>query len=574
MRRLKPSTGGSSAFRPPHPLLSFALTLVCALALAPAALAQGGAAHITLKLSRPLIRANGSSQTTATATVTDASGAPVTGEVVAISSSDFTQPSSPVPAADNGDGTYTSTITSSTTPGASTITAADVTSVLAPATATLTQYGRASSIRVVSVGPAAIPANGSSIASVTALVTDRAGDPVPGDSVAFSSKDPGETISGATDNGDGTYRATITASTAVGTASIVATDHSVAPAIVSAPAQLTQTASSGTTLSVLPSSTVATNQPVTLIAAVAGSPSGTITFYTGYVAIANCQGLSVSSSYPVATCETAFSASASPVFVTAAFGPASGSTGGSSQSQAVNVLAASTITSIRASDPSAHVGSPVTYTAFVAPSNQGPAIPSGSVKFIQDGKPLAHCSNVAVKASGGGPSAVCTLRYTTPGLRRVTAIYSGNQDFAGSASSSILVAVQALGRISSSMLWTFKYTRSYTTIASMLVNGVSLGTKVVVTCKGRGCPFAARVSAPSGGVRCSPSDKHRCRRGPIALAGEFHRSRLTVGTRITVQIRRPGWIGKYYSFLVLPSQTPQVRISCLAPGLSKPGIYC
>ncbi|MDQ6820232.1 MAG: Ig-like domain-containing protein [Actinomycetota bacterium] len=220
------------------------------------------------------------------------------------------------------------------------------------------------------------------------------------------------------------------------------------------------------------------------------------------------------------------------------------------------------------------MGSPVTYTAFVAPSNQGPAIPSGSVKFIQDGKPLAHCSNVAVKASGGGPSAVCTLRYTTPGLRRVTAIYSGNQDFAGSASSSILVAVQALGRISSSMLWTFKYTRSYTTIASMLVNGVSLGTKVVVTCKGRGCPFAARVSAPSGGVRCSPSDKHRCRRGPIALAGEFHRSRLTVGTRITVQIRRPGWIGKYYSFLVLPSQTPQVRISCLAPGLSKPGIYC
>ncbi len=548
--------------------------LLCGLALAPAAQAQGPAAQITLTLSPTLISADGSSQTTATATVTDASGMPIAGEVVAISSSDFRQSVSPVPATDNGDGTYTSTITSSTTPSASTITAADVSTPLAPASAALTQYGRATTIRIVSIAPAAIPANGASSAVVTADVTDRAGHPVPGDSVVFSSNDPGEIISGTTDNSDGSYSAAITASTTVGTASIVATDNSVAPAVVSNPAQLTQTASSGTTLSVLPSSTVSTNQPLTLIAAVAGSPAGAITFYNGYAPIANCQGLSVSSSNPVAVCEIAFAASASPVRVTAAFVPANGATGGSSQSQTVDVVAGSTTTSIRASNPSARVGRPVTYTASVAPSNQGPAIPSGSVRFIQGATALAHCSSVAVHASGGAPSASCTVRYTTPGIRQVTAIYSGNQDFGGSSSSPILVPVQALGRISSSMLWVFRFTPGYTTIASMSVNGVSLGTKVVVTCKGHGCPFARRVSAPSGGVRCTPSGKHRCGKGPIALAGAFHRNRLMVGTRITVAIRRPGWIGKFYSFVVVSGQTPQVRISCLAPGLSKPGIDC
>jgi hypothetical protein len=554
-------------------LLAVALTLLCGLVLAPAAQAQGPAAHITLKLSPPLIHAGGTSQTTATATVTGAAGTPVTGEVVAISSSDFRQAISPAAATDNGDGTYTSSITSSSSPGASTITAADVTSRLAPATATLAQSGAATSISIVSVAPAAIRANGASSAVVTASVTDGVG-PVAGDSVVFSSNDPGETISGAQDNGDGTYSATIRASTTVGTASIVATDNSVGPAIVSSPAPLTQTAGSGTTLSVLPSSRVSTNEPVSLIAAVGGSPAGTITFYDGYVPIANCQGLSVSSSNPVAVCEISFAASASLVVVSAAFVPASGSTGGSSQSQTVDVVAGSTTISIRASDPSARVGRPVTYTASVAPSNQGPAIPSGSVRFIQGGRALAHCSSVPVQASGGALTASCTVRYTTPGIRQVTAIYSGNQDFGGSSSSSSLVAVQALGRISSSMLWDFRFTARYTTIASMSVNGVSLGTNVVVTCRGAGCPFARRVSALSGGVRCAPAGKHRCGRGPIALGGAFHRNRLKVGTRITVTIRRPGWIGKFYSFVVVSRQTPQVRISCVAPGLSKPGIDC
>ncbi len=574
-RRLSPATGVSSACRSRYRLLAAALTLLCGVALAPAAQARGPAAHMTLTLSPPLISADGSSQTTATATITDASGGPVRGEVVAISSSDFRQAISPEPATDNGDGTYTATITSSSTPGASTISATDVTTAqVAPASATLTQYGQASNVSIVSIAPAAIPANGASSAAVTAYATDSVGDPVPGDSVAFSSNDPGQTISGITNNGDGTYRATITASTTVGTASIVATDDSVGPAVVSGPALLTQTASSGTTLSILPSSMVSTNELLTLIAAVAGSPSGTITFYNGYAPIANCQGLSVSSSNPVAVCEISFAASASPVGVTAAFVPANGATGGSSQSQTVDVIAGSTTTSIRASNPSARVGRAVTYTASVTPSNQGPAIPGGSVKFIQGGKPLARCSSVGLQASGGALSASCTLRYTTPGIRQVTATYSGNQDFGGSTSSSIPVAVQALGRISSSMLWAFRYTPSYTTIASMSVNGVSLGTKVIVTCKGHGCPFARRVSAPSGGVRCTGTGKHRCGKGPIALAGAFHRNRLVVGTRITVEIRRPGWIGKFYSFVVVSRQTPQVRISCLAPGLSKPGIDC
>jgi Bacterial Ig-like domain (group 3)/Invasin, domain 3 len=550
-----------------HRRLAVVLTLLAALVLVPAAQAQGSAASITLKLSPPLISADGVSQTTATGTTG------VSGEFVVITSSDPNQTFSPDPAQTNNNGTYTSTITASTTPGPSTITATDLTTG-AQATAQLRQFGPASSISIISIAPPSIPANGASTAAVTAYVSDSAGDPVPGHSVGFSSNDPGETISGATDNGDGTYSARVAASMTPGTASIIATDSTAG--LTSAPQFLTQTASSGTTFSVLPSTTVSTNQPVTLIAAVAGSPTGTITFYSGFSPIAGCQGLSVSSSNPVAVCQLAFMASGSPLSLTAAFVPASGS-GGSSQGQTVNVVAGATTTSIGASAPSARVGIPITYTAFVSPGNQGPATPGGSVQFVQGGKPLAHCSSVPVRASGGGGTASCSVKYRTPGMHSVMAVYTGDQNFGRSSSGTLHVPVQALGRINAAMLWNFLFTSTFTKVTSMSVNGVSLGTKVIITCHGDGCPFANHVITLSGGTRCTPTGKHHCgphSRGPVNLTPAFRSHRLVVGTKVTVEIRRPGWIGKFYSFLMRSGRRPQIRINCLAPGLSRPGIAC
>jgi hypothetical protein len=100
---------------------------------------------------------------------------------------------------------------------------------------------------------------------------------------------------------------------------------------------------------------------------------------------------------------------------------------------------------------------------------------------------------------------------------------------------------------------------------------------VIVTCRGHGCPFAKRVVTLSGGIRCTPTRRHRCghhSRGTINLTGAFRRHHLMAGTRITVEIRRPGWVAKVYSIRIRPGRRPQVQISCLAPGFSKPGIGC
>lgn len=98
----------------------------------------GPAATVTVSLSPASITADGASHTTAVATVTDADLDAVAGDHVSFSSSDPGDTIGPV--TDDGNGTYTTTITSSTAAGEATITATD--SSVAPSVsgrATLTQ---------------------------------------------------------------------------------------------------------------------------------------------------------------------------------------------------------------------------------------------------------------------------------------------------------------------------------------------------------------------------------------------------------------------------------------------------
>jgi Bacterial Ig-like domain (group 3)/Invasin, domain 3 len=95
----------------------------------------------------------------------------------------------------------------------------------------------------VSLSPTSILANGTSTSAATATVDDASSAGVAGDTVAFTSNDAGEKVSGTTDNGNGTYTATITSSTTVGTPTITATDSTslVNSADLTASSQLTQT---------------------------------------------------------------------------------------------------------------------------------------------------------------------------------------------------------------------------------------------------------------------------------------------------------------------------------------------
>ena len=200
----------------------------------------GAATNLSLRVAPSSIVANGASTSTATATITDANGNPVAGDTVAFSSSD---PGDQIGAVtNNGDGTYTATITSSTTSQPATITATDNTvSPSISRSATLTETPGPAAKVTVGLVPSSILADGSSTSTATATLTDANGNPETGDSVAFSSSAPGERIGAVTNEGGGTYTATITSSTTAGPATITATDSSVTPSI-SGSAVLTQTA--------------------------------------------------------------------------------------------------------------------------------------------------------------------------------------------------------------------------------------------------------------------------------------------------------------------------------------------
>jgi hypothetical protein len=209
-------------------------------------------------------------------------------------------------------------------------------------------------------------------------------------------------------------------------------------------ATVLSTAPGGTTtsLSASPSPAVS-NQTVTLTAtvtAISGAPSGTVTFNNG-AAIAGCTNvtMTVSGSTGTATCQTSFAAASSPESLTATFNPSSSSVPGSTS--AVHNLVVSkdaTTTTLYVSSASPTVGAAVTYVASVAPADSGPAQPSGSVQFLDNGTPIPGCAGQGTVVS---ELASCVLSYSTAGSHSITAAYSGDGSFTASTSAAQAVTV-------------------------------------------------------------------------------------------------------------------------------------
>lgn len=74
----------------------------------------------------------------------------------------------------------------------------------------------------VTLDPASIVADGSSTSTVTVAVQDQLGNPLAGETVVLASSDAGTAFGPVTDEGDGTYTATVTSTTNVGDVTITA----------------------------------------------------------------------------------------------------------------------------------------------------------------------------------------------------------------------------------------------------------------------------------------------------------------------------------------------------------------
>ena len=421
------------------------------------------AANVTVALSPSSIVANGSSHTSATATVTDGTGNRVPGDAVSFRSSDSGETVSP--AIDNGDGTYTATITSSTTAQPATITATDSSTTPQPAgTSTLSQVAGPATALSVTLAPSSIKADNASTTTATALVTDAYGNTVSSDTVAFASSDGGVQTGSVTAHGNGTYTATLRASSTVGTPTITATDTSVTPSLSGA-ATLTQTAWSTTSVLAVPSAPV-TNEAATLLATITSSspsvaPSGTVTFTRGGVAINGCAALTIvpSGQSSTASCRTSFPASASNIAAVFTSNTASLS-GSTSATAALQVGQDSTTSSLVILSPTVKTGTTDTYIAAVTPGHPGAVMPTGSVEFLDGGQPIPACAQQALANSSASSVAVCTVHYDAPGTHNVSVRYSGDGNFTASTSAAQGVSVQTpavpiLGTIAASMQWSF-----------------------------------------------------------------------------------------------------------------------
>jgi hypothetical protein len=101
-----------------------------------------------------------------------------------------------------------------------------------------------------------------------------------------------------------------------------------------------------------------------------------------------------------------------------------------------------TDTKLELSGPEVNVGQPVTYTAAVSPERHGEGVPGGSVQFLDGSVPIGSCASQSLTSGNDVSVASCTVTYPAAGSHEISAVYLGNEGFAGSTSAGKSLAVK------------------------------------------------------------------------------------------------------------------------------------
>lgn len=120
------------------------------------------------------------------------------------------------------------------------------------------------------------------------------------------------------------------------------------------------------------------------------------------------------------------------------------------------------------------------------------------------------------------------------------------------------------------MTWRFAWTTASTAVRQLAAQGVPVGTRVEIACRGRGCPFAHIDFTASTTVRACP--RHGCLQPPILSSGELTLTRLLArrglhpSDQLVVRFTTPGALGRVFTFSIRRNQAPLTRTSCIAAG--------
>ncbi|MBC9936046.1 MULTISPECIES: invasin domain 3-containing protein [unclassified Leucobacter] len=243
------------------------------------------ATGMSLALSQSSVVADGASTFTATATMRDSEARPVTGETVIFSSTDAAQQIGAT--TDHGDGTYSASITPSTTVGNVTVIAS---SGALAATRTMVQTVGPPASVVFLNAPVSGPADGTASLPVSFAALDAQGRYVVPNVVQIASSDLGHRFAGFTMPLPGIYTGTLIVSTRAGVSTVTVSIPSTSPRVESS-FSLTQTPGAADSLEVA----LASSQ---LVADGAASTTLSITSADQYDNPLSAQPLSVTSSDP------------------------------------------------------------------------------------------------------------------------------------------------------------------------------------------------------------------------------------------------------------------------------------
>jgi hypothetical protein len=179
--------------------------------------------------------------------------------------------------------------------------------------------------------------------------------------------------------------------------------------------------------------------PVTFTATIStsstdGMPTGTVTFLDGTTNIGSADVVS-SGGENTATFTT--SALASGVHSITADYSGDASFAASTSTPISQTITETTTTTLVAASSSVNSGAIATFTATVAPTTPGGAVPTGTVKFLQDGNDLGD-----VTLSGTGVATFGTASLSV-GQDSIIASYSGDDAYAPSTSNTVTETINA-----------------------------------------------------------------------------------------------------------------------------------
>jgi hypothetical protein len=226
--------------------------------------------------------------------------------------------------------------------------------------------------------------------------------------------------------------------------------------------------------------------------------------------------------------------------------------------------------------------------------------------------PVPTCSNVTTKGKAGATKVTVTLKCTGPKGHSFTYgivskpgngklgkinqskgnvtysthigaqgtdrfVYNATNAGGSSKTATATIKLPFLRQITTPMHWDFDpTTATFSQINAMSIDRLPGGAKATLSCRAKKgtCPISKHtVSVPKHRVCKGKGKKRKCKlvapkQASVSLTRFVAGKHLGVGTKLTITMFEPAWIGKRFVFTMVKNHQPPDTVTAMAPGSS------